>query len=189
MKKLGITMLATSAAAIATAFIIVASQPSEAQTSIPVSATKTVNATVPAELFVELVAEVDGRRIDVLVDEIERNYSPALNPQIVETALYAVSRRTDSKLSGLLERKTGQKFGTHSQGWFKWIWNQPETITDDYAEFKAGLYASIDPRFERYFSDRQSTSQIRLDEVRWGGVQQDGIPPVSYTHLTLPTKA
>jgi hypothetical protein len=36
----------------------------------------------------------------------------------------------------------------------------------------------IDPRFETYFRNRQSSARIRLDEIRWGGVRQDGIPPL-----------
>ncbi len=46
-----------------------------------------------------------------------------------------------------------------------------------YADFKAALYGLIDPKFRTYFSS-QRTSKIRLDEVRWGGVAQDGIPPL-----------
>ena len=46
-----------------------------------------------------------------------------------------------------------------------------------YADFKAALYGLIDPKFRGYFSS-QRTSMIRLDEVRWGGVVQDGIPPL-----------
>ena len=34
------------------------------------------------------------------------------------------------------------------------------------------------PRFDQYFRNRQSSARIRLDEVRWGGVLQDGIPPL-----------
>jgi hypothetical protein len=41
----------------------------------------------------------------------------------------------------------------------------------------ATLYRDIDPAFEDYFDDRPQTL-IRLDEVLWGGVNQDGIPPL-----------
>jgi hypothetical protein len=42
---------------------------------------------------------------------------------------------------------------------------------------KSVIYRRIDPRFAGYFSSSRETS-IRLDEVRWGGVVQDGIPPL-----------
>jgi len=50
--------------------------------------------------------------------------------------------------------------------------------SSDYSNFKAELYLHLDKRFETYFRDRQDLARIRLDEVRWGGVMQDGIPPL-----------
>ena len=40
------------------------------------------------------------------------------------------------------------------------------------------MHRAIDSRFAKYFLSRQNQSKIRLDEVRWGGVIQDGIPPL-----------
>ena len=51
-----------------------------------------------------------------------------------------------------------------------------------YAEFKARIYEVIDPRFREYF-DNQPRAAIRLDEIRWGGVHRDGIPPLQYPTL------
>mgnify|MGYP001799497043 CR=1 FL=1 len=51
-----------------------------------------------------------------------------------------------------------------------------------YANFKGQLYRLLDRRFETYFSDER-TNTIRLDEVRWGGVEQDGIPPLRNPQL------
>jgi hypothetical protein len=39
------------------------------------------------------------------------------------------------------------------------------------------LYGLLDERFENYFGSQRAAS-IRLDEVVWGGVKQDGIPPL-----------
>ena len=39
------------------------------------------------------------------------------------------------------------------------------------------LYRLVDLKFEGYFSDDRP-ARIRLDEVMWGGVRQDGIPPL-----------
>ena len=46
-----------------------------------------------------------------------------------------------------------------------------------YADFKASLHEQVDPRFRLYFAAERPTL-IRLDEVVWGGVWQDGIPPL-----------
>ena len=49
----------------------------------------------------------------------------------------------------------------------------------DYPEFKAAVYAPIDPRFHWWFY-RAMPHTIRLDEIMWGGVKVDGIPPLDH---------
>ena len=54
---------------------------------------------------------------------------------------------------------------------------------EDYASFKAVLYAGIDRRFARYFAQaKESKPRIRLDEIAWGGVLQDGVPRLTGKH-------
>lgn len=77
----------------------------------------------------------------------------------------------------LMEQNTGQKHGFDKNAWFQWVWNNEYTISPDYADFKSNLYGMIFPPFKKYCSSSH-TSKIRLDEVRWGGVVQDGIPPL-----------
>ena len=55
--------------------------------------------------------------------------------------------------------------------------NAPEARHPRYAAFKAALYSFVDPRFSAYFED-VGEPLIRLDEIAWGGVRQDGIPPL-----------
>ena len=57
------------------------------------------------------------------------------------------------------------------------MWNAPELRHPRYAAFKGALYSLIDPRFAAYFDD-MGEPLIRLDEIVWGGVRQDGIPPL-----------
>jgi hypothetical protein len=61
-------------------------------------------------------------------------------------------------------------------------------MAPEYAAFKARLFATIDPRFRAYFSADRNTS-IRLDEVRWGGVLQIGIPPLRSPAMVAATEA
>ena len=77
-----------------------------------------------------------------------------------------------------LSKETGQNFGRDTNRWFRWMWNEPAVDPQGYDEFKAEFYERIDPRFGTYFRNRGNTATIRLDEVRWGGVRQDGIPPL-----------
>ncbi|MEO7855058.1 MAG: DUF3179 domain-containing protein [Rubrivivax sp.] len=60
---------------------------------------------------------------------------------------------------------------------YEWAWSVRPTQHPQYAAFKAALYESVDPSFREYF-DNQPKTAIRLDEIRWGGVHRDGIPPL-----------
>jgi len=138
-------------------------------------------------IFTRLVNAFDSTTINSLLEEIETNWSDEYIPSIIEINTYFGSSYKGKKLSKLLARKTGQKFGYRTNDWYQWLWNEPENVTPDYANFKAVLYKGIDPRFERYFYDRQPSARIRLDEIRWGGVLQDGIPPLRNPEM-IPAK-
>lgn len=59
----------------------------------------------------------------------------------------------------------------------RWLYAREPQLHSQYALFKAALFGTIvDERFQRYF--RNGPALIRLDEIRWGGVPQDGIPPL-----------
>ena len=81
------------------------------------------------------------------------------------------------RLISFLQDQTGQQFGPDLVGWHDWIWDQPYDPHPDYALFKGLLYGQIDPRFEEFFP-RGVESNIRLDEIAWGGVPVNGIPPL-----------
>ena len=67
--------------------------------------------------------------------------------------------------------------GPDLRAWLEWWWKQPAEMHAEYPIFKSTLYGLLDPRFKAYFS-REREMTIRLREVVWGGVAQDGIPPL-----------
>jgi hypothetical protein len=77
----------------------------------------------------------------------------------------------------ILEAKTEQNFGPDLDAWHQWIWSQKSEPHPGYAEFKSRLYSRIDPSFAEYFQDADKRT-IRLDQIQWGGVKRDGIPPL-----------
>lgn len=98
-------------------------------------------------------------------------------PYAIDVVRFVPDRPTLQDLVALLERKAGRP-GLHDDwaGWMRWQWARPPP-PPAYATFKADLHAMLDARFAAYFAaDRASL--IRLDEVVWGGVAQDGIPPL-----------
>ena len=84
-------------------------------------------------------------------------------------------------LLDFLQRQTGQEFGGDLVSWHDWIWDQPYDPHPDYAFLKGVLYGRLDPRFEAFFP-RGVESLIRLDQIEWGGVAVNGIPPLEYPH-------
>ena len=130
------------------------------------------------ESFDRLLHSSDSVTIDKAIKHIADNWDDAYIPQLLEILYLNGSDLTATRIIDLLSEKTRQNHGSDINGWYRWLWNQPEKITRDYANFKSDLYQEIDPRFDDYFRHRQASALIRLDEIRWGGVRQDGIPPL-----------
>ncbi len=101
--------------------------------------------------------------------------TPALEAPVPEHPSTRVFRR----LVRLLERQTGARHGNDIARWQQWIWRQPYDPHPEYGAFKGRWYSQIDPRFGEFFP-QGVVSLIRLDEVDWGGVPPNGIPPLEY---------
>lgn len=108
---------------------------------------------------------------------IESTWQPGYDVMLVETLYFLRVPEVARPAVALLEEKTGEAFGFDLDGWYEWIWAGEERAHPSYAAFKSRLYSQIDPRFRGYFAPDRA-KRIRLDEVRWGGVRQDGIPPL-----------
>ncbi|HXG87018.1 MAG TPA: DUF3179 domain-containing protein [Vicinamibacterales bacterium] len=97
----------------------------------------------------------------------------------------SIARR---RLISFLERQTKQRFGDNLNAWREWMWTLPAAPHPDYMRFKGAVYAQIDPRMAGFFRP-DATSLIRLDEIDWGGVQVNGIPPLYYPKQLSATDA
>lgn len=84
-----------------------------------------------------------------------------------------------ARLTEFLEARTGQAFGDNLDAWRQWVWSLPYEPHPDYGEFKGRLYAVLDPRFTAFFRAPVKAT-IRLDEIQWGGVSVNGIPPLDH---------
>ncbi|MEZ5535779.1 MAG: DUF3179 domain-containing protein [Thiolinea sp.] len=130
----------------------------------------------------------DHEQQQATLDLLQDNWHPGFVPMILELYHVGNNPRITRQLMNIMREKTGQTFGNNLDEWYRWLWRQPENRHPAYAEFKARLYALIDPRFEHYFAGIE-TADIRLDEVRWGGVMQDGIPPLRSPKMIPVTQA
>lgn len=129
---------------------------------------------IPDQLINLLFLPDDLR--DPTFAKLSNHWREAYTPMIIETM--SLSRNDLAyRFVELLRQKTGQNIGLDINQWFIWWWQQQPLVDDNYAKFKSKLYGLIDEKFKHYFSTEHAT-RIRLDEVRWGGVKQDGIPPL-----------
>jgi hypothetical protein len=92
------------------------------------------------------------------------------------------------RLIQFLERQTGEEFRDDLKKWRPWMWKLPYEPHPDYMAFKASLYRAIDPRMEAFFPP-QGSSTIRLDEILWGGVRVNGIPPLDHSPVISAAEA
>jgi len=83
------------------------------------------------------------------------------------------------RLAEFLEAQTGQALGADVARWREWAWTLPYAPHPKYGEFKGRLYALLDPRFVVFFR-AETEPKIRLDEIAWGGVSINGIPPLDH---------
>ncbi|PWL38734.1 hypothetical protein DKG77_10840 [Flagellimonas aquimarina] len=139
--------------------------------------------------FLDLLNENDSQVTAKAIHFIDKNWKESYEIMLLESLYFSKSTMHSNKLLKLLEKKTSKNFGFDYDKWFQWLWNKEATYSDVYYHFKAELHKFIDPKFRSYFLDRSNQSIIRLDEVRWGGVFQDGIPPLRNPKMIPATEA
>lgn len=137
--------------------------------------------------LVEVIA-ADESASAAAMDELSASWQMSYVAPLLETISLTRNRRRVIQIFELLRANTGQSFDFNIQLWYGWLWHQQYEMVPEYADFKARLFATVDPRFRAYFSADRNTS-IRLDEVRWGGVLQDGIPPLRSPAMIAATEA
>ncbi len=129
------------------------------------------------ENFVLIALSKNQQEFDNALADIKNGWQDSYTTMILESLTFIRSPSHYGQLIGFLREQTGQDFGYDPNAWYEWLWSLDYQPHPDYAKFKSTLYGLIDDPFAGYFSN-QRESTIRLDEVRWGGVRQDGIPPL-----------
>ena len=123
------------------------------------------------------------------IEALESSWTSAFIPAGIEIYNFISSSEMRGVVLRKLKESTGQDYGSSMNDWYRWLWNEPELKIAGYDNFKAEFYRNIDPKFERYFRDRAGSAEIRLDEIRWGGVRQDGIPPLRQPEMITAQEA
>ena len=129
------------------------------------------------------LADSDPARQLSAIENLDRQWRPEYTPALLEYISLGWVPALQHRAMEVLRKRTGQDYSYDLNAWFSWVWRQKFEYDGAYADFKSRLYRTIDPRFAAYFAAARAT-EIRLDEVRWGGVRQDGIPPLRNPRMT-----
>jgi len=146
---------------------------------------------IDIKYFTNLVIGSDAEQqksLTIISQKWNKEFSANYTVMILESMSFVRNREMYMSLNKLIQNKTGENFAFDSNAWFNWVWSKPFKPHSQYAKFKSDIYQIVDPIFSEYF-DNKPKSTIRLDEVRWGGVRQDGIPPLRQPKMVLAPKA
>ena len=114
------------------------------------------------------------------LEQIAASWKDGYAPILVDiTRLMRPPSPIRQRLIDFLTEQTGQDFGQDLGAWRRWMWNLPYDPHPDYGPFKGALYGQVDRRMMDFFPIGVEAT-IRLDEVDWGGVVVNGIPPLDH---------
>ncbi|MCC5021597.1 MAG: DUF3179 domain-containing protein [Candidatus Synoicihabitans palmerolidicus] len=111
------------------------------------------------------------------IEVIDRNWNPLYLPFFIEDYQFSADAKSRRELKRLLTKHTSRAVAKDIARVKSYVWEQDLPNTTDNTFFNRLLYRQIDPSFNHYFAPEQRLD-IPLDEVIWGGVGQDGIPPL-----------
>lgn len=101
----------------------------------------------------------------------------SLVPPLVD-ALFFTPAAQRGPLLEVLRTLTGENPGTRYYDWVELVGRRSDLRAGPgYMEWKLSLLSRIDPGYQKIFQPA-TTSRIALEEIVWGGVPIDGIPPL-----------
>ncbi|MBT8220120.1 MAG: DUF3179 domain-containing protein [Bacteroidia bacterium] len=139
------------------------------------------------EIFKQLVG-ADQLKREQSQKVLQMNWSDGYIAPLLDILRLSRDPWHQQEVQALLREHVPQMKPDYFQG-SQWLWQKDPNYGSYYADFKAHLYSALDPRFNRYFFERGEQSKIRLDEIVWGGVRQDGIPPLRSPKMISATEA
>ena len=145
---------------------------------LTLGSTRGVAAPLPEELqpWLQLVHGNASQR-GIAIDSIESEWRTDDAPRAIEVLRFLRPSPDRDRLISILKMKTGFSEAENWGQWLRWLWEQSESKSPLDLLLKSEIHAPIDARFGRYFLEG-GDRLIRYDEILWGGVRQNGIPPL-----------
>ena len=167
-------------------------QSSETNDSTPIASLKQHAASIgeqEQDPLLRVVVSQTARGDVSALEEMVQSGDPSYIPILVEFMRFAFRLNVDvgdvirNGLESLLEKYSGpQSVGEdrHWGWWIEWIGQHPEVnAPSGYAKFKSDLYARLFNEEVGSFFYQGIKTRVRLEEVIWGGVDEDSIHPLN----------
>ncbi len=137
------------------------------------------------EIVAQLLADLSGTDQEAAAEALE-TISNAGDSRFIAVMIELMRGRelgivggTYSKIINTLEGLSGQEFGQDWPGWIEWYGKTDLEPPPGFTTWKGQLLGRIDPGFGDFLQD-EHPSRIRVEEIQWGGVPIDGIPPLEF---------
>lgn len=102
----------------------------------------------------------------------------SLVPGMVD-AIFYIPRNSRKEIVQVLEKFTGEKPGEDYYEWVEIVGRRTDIKpAPGYVEWKVSLLSRIDPTYKKILYEGVP-SDIRLEEIVWGGAKLDGIPALT----------
>lgn len=115
------------------------------------------------------------RALDRIMEVQDQRFIPVLIDAYRGWQLRILTSGSAQPLIDRLEALSGQTFGQDWPAWIEWYGNTDLQPPPGYTSWKGRMLGRIDPRFAEFLDDSQP-SNLRPEEIQWGGVMVDGIP-------------
>lgn len=130
---------------------------------------------LPLETFLA-VLEGENAAGQEALDQIENAWRPGSAPMLLEILRWKYETPVGNRIQSILVDKLGLR-SFNENAVRQRIWAVESDPHPRYDEFKGQVLTRVDPRFVEHFPSGVPTT-IRLDQIEWGGVRRDGIPPL-----------
>ena len=127
-----------------------------------------------------------------ILDEVVAQNDQSLVPFLVEISRFMPSSRSNDLIGQALRDLTGQNYYSNDwEAWMDWVGQNGDRFEppSEYVEWKARIYAAIDPRMALFIRPAKEFSRIDPTEIVWGGVLTDGIPDLRNPRALTPDEA
>ena len=127
------------------------------------------------------------------LNNIAKKWQPGNAIILIELMFWLQGEPICESIEKLVAEKLGMEVYDRNTA-KKIIWSEPVVPHPEYATFKKHNYSRVqlerrlDSRFTEYFN-QGAAAEIRLDEIEWGGVKRDGIPPLDQPKMLTVAEA